>query len=250
MRPKKQWLLFMACLVQLALLTATTNDALALYRPAGGFAHFRARAYTQFSLGPAITFYAMHRELVDPVPGVDNQKKWWRFLGGARNYDLSMAYVFENGLILGGDLSLLRSQGMSSLQDISIPYAPENPGEVYSVMLSPVVGFYPKPYLGLSLIAQPLIGYSTFAAGSATGGLRVSAGYEWPAGPSGAMGLSLAMEMMFSKTEMDGNRPTIRYDVVHLPVSAMLNICFKGFWDRRAKNQPESAEKKTKAPPK
>ena len=241
----KKRFVFMAGLVQLLLLTATF-DVFALYKPQGGYMHYRDRVYTQFSIGPAITFYTMHRDLVDDVPGIDNQKKFWRFLGGARNYDLSIAYVFENGLILGGDLSLLRSHGMDALQNINKLYAPDNPGEVFSIMTSPVIGFYPKPYWGLSLLAQPLIGYSSFSTGAVTGGLRVTAGYEWPAGPSGAFGLSLALEGMISKNEIEGERSSIKYDVIHLPLSAMLNVCFKGFWDKRHARSNDTPADKTK----
>ena len=237
MRPGNQNLFIMACLTGLLLLTAST-EVMALYRPQGGYAQYRGRAYTQFAVGPAITFYTLHRELQEEVPGIENKKKWWRFLGGSRNYDLSIAYTFDNGFILGGDLSLVRSRGVDGLQEMSKVGAPENPGEIYSIMLGPVVGFFVRPYLGWYIQFQPTLGYTTFSSDAPTVGLRTITGYEWPAGPAGAVGLSIAIEGQLTTSEDEGERASIKYDSVHIPLTAILGFCFKGFWNRKAPPPP------------
>ena len=192
---------------------------------------FRGRVYTQFAIGPALAFYTLHRELQQDIVWVDNTKKWWRFIGGARNYDLSIAYVFDNGFILGGDVAVIRSSGMSSTSKRDDRDDPTNPAGTFSIMLGPVVGYYPRADLGWYVQAQPALGYSTFSSDAPTGSFRAITGYEWAAGPSGAFGLNAALEIQWTKSEEEGRYPDVIFDSVHLPIIGMLNICMKGFWD-------------------
>lgn len=216
-------------MIQLILLLAATTAAAS---PRSQWrSYFRGRAYTQFAIGPALAFYTLHRELKEDVSYVDNNKKWWRFIGGARNYDLQIGYVFRNGFTIGGYVAVVRSSGMSNLSDSRDRDIPGNPVGTFSIMTGPVVGFYPRGDLGWYVQAYHALGYSTFSTDAPTGSFRAITGYEWAAGPSGAIGLNVALEVQWTKSEEEGRNSDIVYDSFHLPLIAMLNVCMKGFWD-------------------
>ncbi|MBN2528705.1 MAG: hypothetical protein JXR76_20110 [Deltaproteobacteria bacterium] len=215
------------------LLFLDTSSAMAGYKTYGLSLH-RGRAFTSFAIGPAITFYRMHRELKEEVPGLEESKKdWWTFVGASRNYNLSMAYVFENGFILGGDIYLTRSRGMKGIDDMTQLNAPDNPGETFAIMSGPLFGYYPRPDVGWFILWQLAGGYSTLSDDAPALSLRSSTGYEWPAGPFGAFGMSLGLEALLTLSEENGAIPPSVYKSVHIPMSAMFNICFKAFWERR-----------------
>ena len=218
-------------MIQLLLLLAATS---AIASPTSTrISPYRGRVYTQFAIGPALAFYTLHRELKEDVIYVDDDKKWWRFIGGGRNYDLSIAYVFRNGFMIGGDVAVIRSSGMNGLSERNERDDPRNPAGTFSIMHGPVVGFYPRADLGWYVQAHPALGYSSFSSDAPTGSFRAITGYEWPAGPSGTFGLNLAVELQWTKSEDEGRHSGIVFNSFHLPMFAMFNVCMKGFWDRR-----------------
>lgn len=232
MHLKNHRILFAVCLFFLLLLAVPTNATAGINK--FGPSQYRGRTFMQFSIGPAVTLYSRHRTVVDDNSNLeDDDKKWWRFLGIERNYGLSLAYVSRGGFIIGGEISAIRGRGMKKLNDKTSTTAPENPRRTFSIVSGPTIGFYPHPKHGWFVQFTPALGFSTFSINAPTGSLRAVTGYDWPAGPSGTFGMSLGFQFLWTKSEEEGIRPTLKYDSVHLPVVGMFNICLKGFMGNR-----------------